>query len=332
MKKGLLYIMLFFVGACNTEDNSIEFPGEDDLIIGVNTQRVFQTKFHKGLSEDQIIDRVADLITQLKFNSIRIGGTASFGGTFDTIYKGFGWAKYNHIDEVKNVHPNDYSKNEPFNYNVIALKTAQKAGVSVWIDFHRYMSEQEINYTLQLVEKYGLTLAGLTRDNEPYVPEREEHMEAAYQEFTDSRFRNFSWPAMSVIAKGQGVDRANRESRCIALVNQYRANDESIEIHSYVPREYTDTPKQWIQDIINDTKQAYNVTNDQIMLGEWSGKNQENFNDIEIENIISDYLQVLQKEKIASYYQVLGTDFDEVGLYNFEKDQFNRGASVFMNR
>ena len=68
------------------------------------------------------------------------------------------------------------------------------------------------------------------------------------------------------------------------------------------------------------------------MLGEWSGKNQENFTATEIENIIRDYLDVLQQEKIASYYQVLGTDFDEVGLFNFEKDQFNRGATVFMNR
>ena len=68
------------------------------------------------------------------------------------------------------------------------------------------------------------------------------------------------------------------------------------------------------------------------MLGEWSGKKQEKFSDTEIETIISDYLDVLQQEKIASYYQILGTDFDEVGLYNFEKDQFNRGASVFMNR
>ncbi|MET2983947.1 hypothetical protein [Aureibaculum conchae] len=321
MKKVLLYLaLLLFILACNADNDTIEIPKDNDLIIGVNTQRVFQTKFHPGLSEDQIIDRVASLINQLKFNSIRIGGTASFGGTFDTIYKGFGWAKYNHIEEVRNVHPNDYSKNEPFNYNVIALKMAQKANVSVWIDLHRYMTDEDIDYAMQLVKDYGVTLAGVTRDNEPYVPEREEHMEAAYQEFTDSRFRNFSWPAMSVIAEGQGNDRANRESRCIALVNQYRANDESIEIHSYVPREYTGTPKQWIQDIINDTKQAYNVTNDQIMLGEWSGKNQENFSDDEIEKIISDYLEVLQKEKIASYYQVLGTDFDEVGLYNFEKD------------
>lgn len=333
MKKGLIYlVMLLSIAACSADNDTIETPKQNDLIIGVNTQRVFQTKFHPGLSENQIIDRVADIINKLKFNSIRIGGTATFGGTFDSNYKGFGWEKYNHIDEVKNIHPNDYSKNEPFNYNIIALKTAQKAKVSVWIDFHRYMSEKDINYALQLVKNYRLTLAGVTRDNEPYLPKREAFMEDAYQEFTDSRFKNFSWPAMSVIAEGQGDDRADRQARCITLVNNYRASDESIEIHSYFPREYTNSPKNWIQDIISDTKEAYNVTNDQIMLGEWSGKNQENFLDNEIENIISDYLEVLQQEKIASYYQVLGTDFDEVGLYNFEKDQFNRGALVFMNR
>ena len=245
MKKGLLYLaLLFFILACNADNDTIEIPKENDLIIGVNTQRVFQTKFHPGLSEEQIIDRVAGIINQLKFNSIRIGGTASFGSTFDPDYKGFGWAKYNHIEEVKNVHPNDYFTKEPFNYNIIALKTAKKANVSVWIDLHRYMTEEDIDYMLQLVKDYGLTLVGITRDNEPYVPEREAYMEEAYQVFTHSRFRNYSWPAMSVIAEGHGSDREDRQTRCIALVNQYRASDESIEIHSYVPREYTDTPKK----------------------------------------------------------------------------------------
>ena len=316
------------------QDTNATNQNTTEVIFGVNTQRAFKTALHQGLSESQIIDRVAELINRFKFNSIRIGGTASFGGTFDESYKGFGWTKYSHISEVSLVHPSDPFDNEPYNYNVMALKTASKANVSVWVDLHRYMTQEDIDLVFSLIERYGVKIAGITRDNEPYVPDRAPLIREAYEAYTDEKFSNFSWPAMSIInpSLGDQGERENRQNLAVELVNTYRKPEESIEIHSYVPLAYQGEPKNWITTIINDTRSAYGVSNDKIMLGEWSGKNEQNFSDARINEIVVDYLEVLNNEKVDSYYQILGSGFDDVGLFNFLANTENRTAILFKNR
>jgi len=160
------------------------------------------------------------------------------------------------------------------------------------------------------------------------------NMEAAYLDFAQPKFQNFSWPAMASIPASLG-DQGNREERqirCIDLVNAYRSDEESIEIHSYIPQNYMGTPQSWIQTIIQSTRDAYSISNSKIMLGEWSGKNQNEFSDDEIKLIIQGYLDVLEEEKVDSYYQLLGSGRDDTGLYNFIEDKENRGAEVFKNR
>ena len=64
--------------------------------------------------------------------------------------------------------------------------------------------------------------------------------------------------------------------------------------------------------------------------GEWSGKNQERWSPEELDRVIRDYLKVFSEKGIISYYQILGSQHDLSGLWNFRSNTPNRGAQTFM--
>ena len=314
-----------------------QFPANHiGQIRGVNTQGAFRSVLHGNRSEEEVITIVANAINQLGFNSIRIGGTASFGSTFDDRWNGYGWTRYIDDPAVANVHPNDPYINEPWNFNVMAIKTAARAGVSVWIDFNTVQQEDEMNLALKLLRDNGVTLAGVTRDNEPYIDKRFADIDASYAELDKSRYRDGDWPAMFIAPPGGGSARRDRENKTLSLVNQYRAADEGIEVHIYYPPEATSfTPRDWIIQSLDQTADAYGTNN--IMVGEWSGKNrsrtQETFTDTEIETIIADYLDIFGAREIDFYYQTITGEDDTRGLWNFvlNTPNDNRGADLFTN-
>lgn len=67
-----------------------------------------------------------------------------------------------------------------------------------------------------------------------------------------------------------------------------------------------------------------------IVAGEWSGKNQERWSPEELDRVIRDYLKVFSEKGIISYYQILGSQHDLSGLWNFRSNTPNRGAQAFM--
>ncbi len=230
-------------------------------IRGVNTQGAFRSQIHGGRSEDEVIEVVANAINELGFNSIRIGGTASFGSTFDQNWNGYGWSRYADDPAVAVVHGNDPYQNEPWNFHVMAIKTAARAGVSVWIDFNTMQQQDEIDLALQLLSEYGVPLAGVTRDNEPYIDKRFDGIDLAYAELDDLRFRDGDWPAMFITPPGQGSGRQARQDKTEDLVVRYREPDEGIEVHIYYPIEAEPmTPRQWLILSLEETEDAFGTS------------------------------------------------------------------------
>lgn len=315
-------------------DAETTFPiVHDGMIHGVNVQGAFRTRLHAGFSEQQVIERVAHAITELRFNSIRIGGTSSFGGTFDAAYPGYGWSKHLDNPAVKAVHSeNDTYANEPWNFNVMALRTAAEADVSVWIDLSTLTDEAEIELIMNLLDEYEVRLAGITRDNEPYLPKRFDDYENSYDTLNSERYRDAWWPGMYNIAVVQPDERAEREAATTAKVVQHRDAGEGVELHIYYPVEAKPmAPREWISGAIATSASAFNTAD--FMVGEWSGKNQETFSDADIEEIIEGYLQVFAENGTPSYYQTLASQDDTRGLWNFISNQpiMQRGADLFMD-
>jgi hypothetical protein len=294
----------------------------------VNVQGAFRTRLHPGSSREEVIKRVASVINELGFESIRIGGTSLMGGSFDPEHRGYGWSKYWHISEVQEVHQKNPYENEPWNYNRMAMEAAASAGVSVWIDFHRYMSEADMKMARELADELDVRILGISRDNEPYVPARFKDIEAAYAEFSDPRFNGCHWPVM-YFTNGRLNSRKARELKTCELARQYMKTGEGIEIHCYCPTEAQEDPGGWIRETIDRTMAAYGVVPGQIVAGEWSGKNQERWEEKALERVIADYLSVFKEYGMISYYQILGSDNEESGLWNFKTSKPNRGALLF---
>ncbi len=330
MNSFILISILFCTNLFSTGNNNSE-----SFVNGVNVQGAFRYSLHPGFSEQQVVERVGDVIKDLGFESIRLGGTSSFGATFDDTYKGYGWSKYNHIPEVALIHPNDWGMNDPWNYNVMALKTAAYAGVSVWIDLHVYMTQEDIDLMYHLVDSLGVTIENITHDNEPYVPLRFDNAAVNYHTFgTDPRFagHGYAWPAMAVLFT-QGANRKMRQNAIIGYCNEYKPSGDPVEIHAYYPSEAVGfmSPTDWINYAIEQSAIKYDCAESDVMVGEWSGKNQETWNDDDLEDIIRQYLIVFKAKGTQSYYQILGSDNDKHGLWNFSTKTYNRGALIFKN-
>lgn len=314
-------------------DEESTFPVvQDGMIHGVNVQGAFRTRLHSDFTEQQVVQRVAHAITELGFNSIRIGGTSSYGGTFDASYKGYGWSK--HLDNplVQLVHSEDTYASEPWNFNVMALRTAAEANVSVWIDLSTLSDDEEIRLILELLEEYQVTLAGITRDNEPYIPKRFADYDAAYDTLDAPRYRDAWWPGMYIIDGEQPGDRAERQEATAEKIVQLREAGEGVELHVYYPAEAAPiTPREWISDALASSASTFNTSD--FMVGEWSGKNQETFSDTDIEEIIESFLQVFAENGTPSYYQTLASESDTRGLWNFISNEpiMQRGADLFMD-
>lgn len=317
-------------------DESIFPVVEQGLIRGVNIQGAFRSSIHpEGSSEQEIINRISYVITLLGFNSIRIGGTSSFGGSFDETHKGFGWSKFANDELVNKIHPNNPYLNEPYNFNVMAIKVAAQAGVSVWIDLSTKSTQEEIDLILSLLETYSVSLAGMTRDNEPYLPERFEFHETAYNILNNEKYRDAWWPGIYVINGEQSQNRKTREQAIVLDVNTYREDKEGIELHIYYPKEAADagiSPNEWLTNALNNSETNYGTS--KFMVGEWSGKNQETFDNDELEKIIDSYLTIFEEREIPYYYQLLGSGTEMSGLWNFKANddlgEANRGAQVFI--
>ena len=114
------------------------------------------------------------------------------------------------------------------------------------------------------------------------------------------------------------------------LFKEYSSPSDGIEMHCYCPIELKDDPESFIRQTINRTVEAYGVPSTNIVAGEWSGKNQERWEEDELEQVIEDYLKVFQEKGLVSYYQILGSHHDLSGLWNFRTNTPNRGADVFM--
>lgn len=309
---------------------------EQGLIRGVNIQGALRSSIHPvGSTEHDIIQRVAQVVTLLGFNSVRIGGTSSFGSSYDDMYKGFGWSKFADDELVNKIHPTNPYLDEDYNFNVMAIKVAAQSGVSVWIDLSTKSDIQEINLILSLLENHAVPLAGITRDNEPYLPERFEFHESAYNELNKAQYRDAWWPAMYVIKGEQPESRRLREQAIVKDVNTYREENEGIELHIYYPREASDeniSPNQWITNALDESEISFGTS--KFMVGEWSGKGQETFSDDEIEDIVDSYLTVFKEREIPYYYQLLGSGNEKFGLWNFKANnglgELNRGAQKFI--
>ncbi len=301
----------------------------ESFINGVNIQGAFRTRVHGKMVREKVINDVAKVINKLGFESIRIGGTSLMGGSFDSEHKGYGWSKYWHIEEVRHVHPKNPYTGEPWNFNRMAIETAAKARVSVWIDFHRYMEKEDMDMALSMARKLGVEVIGITRDNEPYVPERFKFVEAAFREFTEERFDSQHWPIM-YFTDGRLKSRKKRELVVQRLFKEYSSPGEGIEMHCYCPIELKEDPEAFIRETIARTVDAYGVSTENIVAGEWSGKNQERWEAEELNQVIEDYLKVFEENGINSYYQILGSENEQSGLWNFRTNTPNRGAEVFM--
>ncbi|MFK7992194.1 MAG: hypothetical protein AB8I08_39610 [Sandaracinaceae bacterium] len=319
-----------------TEDGGVAQGGP---VRGVNVQGAFRSILHPGLAETEVIERVSHAITTLGFDSIRIGGTPLYGASWNPSVPGYGWSEYLDVAEVAEVHASDPHSGEAWNFNDMALRTAQHAGTSVWIDFHRHMSSSEIDAVYARAADLGVEVAGASRDNEPYVPERAAHMEAAYLEMRGAAFGAMHWPSMYVLPEGQPENRRLRQQTVNDLVAMHRTAGEGIELHIYfepgLPAPY-DTPRGYITHALEDSAARHGMDPGQLMVGEWSGKNHETFTDADLVAVITAYLDVFCAQGIDNYYQVLGsTPIDNHGLWNFSMDVDplgtpNRGADAFM--
>lgn len=301
---------------------------------GVNTQGAFRSVLHKGKSESEIIDRVGKVITDLGFSSIRIGGTPMFGSSFNPAAPAYGWSEYWHNPEVERIHGKLTKFDDSYNYNFMALKMAAEYDLTVWITYHRYTSALEIYKVREFCEKNNIIIAGETRDNEPYLPERFSDIRGAVQDYNDEKFLGMHWPAMYVLGEDQPPNRKARQEELEAIMNTEASMSygEGIEIHCYYVPESGKTEYQYIYDACRDTMRQYGLYPTQIMVGEWSGKNQETFADEDLSKVVLAYLDLFERHGVTNYYQLLGSNHPLHGLWNFDTMTPNRVADVFTSR
>ncbi|MEE9428925.1 MAG: hypothetical protein V3V25_12340 [Paracoccaceae bacterium] len=304
-------------------------------IRGVNLQAVFRSKLHRGNgAEQQVLDTVSNAVTKLGFNSIRIGGTSSFGASFDPAYKGFGWHRNLSHPMVRTVHGNnDPYRKEPFNFNIMAVKVAAQTGCSVWLTFNSLSTEGEIDRALNTLVRHNVPLAGVSRDNEPYIPVRFADVDSAYQRLASPLFRDATWPAMFIAPNGQPKGRAARQDHTAKLVNHYRKTGTPIELHIYYPdTKGVPSPKAYISQSLENSSARFQTT--KFMIGEWSIKKQEKSSGAKMREVVGAYLDHFEANSLPSYYQLLGSEFDQFGLWNFKTNRPNisRGADIFAKR
>lgn len=193
--------------------------------------------------------------------------------------------------------------------------------------------EEEIDRALNLLEDHGVPLAGVTRDNEPYIGKRFHLIDDSYATLAQERYRDAAWPAMFIAPDEQNTDRKNRQNKTAELLDQYRTDDAAIELHIYYPHEDTNQrPRDYFTETLDRTETRLGSNN--FMIGEWSTKNEHLADDVTTRQVISDYLDVLEARNIPSYFQLLGTEYDEVGVWNMVKNCPNtsRGADIIADR
>jgi len=195
----------------------------------------------------------------------------------------------------------------------------------------------------QLALSRGITRIRYGLDNEQYSPHRTKTNSVDYPYMAQVRGAlaaqgfDAAWPLMYA-ASFEPLNRRNRrQGHTQRMMNSYDFNSldakETFEVHLYCPP--TMEPKAFLQDALLNTRQAleaYGLEDGRtvnFIVGEWSGKNQEVFDDDELEHIIREFSGVFKSKGVDNYYQLLGGGYDVHGLYNFFDDTKNRGYDLF---
>jgi hypothetical protein len=300
---------------------------------GLNIQGCVRSQIHpKGTSYTKMIDNCANVIKDLNVDSIRIGGTPMEGAIFDEDVPGYGSPHTNFKDQ--------------YNYPIAFLDVCQAAGIdSVLISLHCMTDPNKLTFSdvetiIKLCTQRNITKITFGLDNEPYSPKRMSDDNTDFEFMRDlntylnSRGIKSVWPVIHASTE----ETPNRKRRRDAYLSRMLTQDalshpnNTFEVHLYCP--VTTDPMAFLKDTLSETSKVMGSLGAQregseIIIGEWSGKNQETFADEEIENLLSVYLDVLKSRRLSHYYQLLGGMFDQQGLFNFQTGKPNRGYDIF---
>lgn len=298
---------------------------------GINIQGCVRGRLHRNLSYNRIIDRCAEVIKDLGVTSVRIGGTPMEGAKFDEDVPGYGY--------------DGELVSDPYNYPIAMLDVCQAAGIKdVYISLYAMGGDNnptngDIIGIQQLALARGITRLRFGLDNEPYSPNRTKDGTVDYQYMAQVRGAlaaqgfDSAWPLMYA-ASFEPLNRRNRrQGHTRKMFDSYSFDKEAFEVHLYCPP--TMKPRDFLSDALMNTRQAleaYGLEDDkniEFIVGEWSGKNQEIFDDDELEHIIREFGAVFKSRNVDNYYQLLAGGYDVHGLYNFFDDKTNRGYDTF---
>jgi hypothetical protein len=304
---------------------------------GMNLQGVVRSRIHPGKSYTQMIASIAEVLKDLGVDACRIGGTPMEGAKFDEDLPGYGRLGEQVWDG--------------YNYPIAMLDVMQEAGISkVYISLHNKqgaerLTESDVKTTLQLARERGIVEITFSDDCEPYSPQRTQEGSYDYEVMRANRALlqkagyRMAWPLLYASSNETESRRRRREHHTDAMLEGVDATPENqlFEVHLYCPLSKWESPEGFMGDALGKTAETLawqgfvGDTGPGFVVGEWSGNNQETFSDEQLENVVASMQKQMKQRSIENYYQLLGSEFDIHGLFNFSTGTPNRCYEIIKN-
>ena len=292
---------------------------------------------HKGMTREEAIDRIVAAAASLGLTSFRIGGNMLDAGSYVNHYSEYGQDRYRFEPFFQGIF--GPARTDDWNYNVLMIEAAAKGGQSVWLTFSCLTDRSEILYVIELCARLGVEIEGITIGNEPYLPKFWEKVVdgvRALDHLYTNIARRVAWVKefysgpvaipMMELRNGQLSD-DSRGRRLEYIWKEYGAllsiPDVWIDLHIYAPGEFAGdldpqrSIKEYYKKSLEGTCAYYSHPQDRVVVTECALKDQVKY-EPDVAALFARAIRSSSKaKKVKVYYQLLGSDADNHGLWNF---------------